>query len=80
MTIQLTVPNMACSACGDMITKAIKAIDPKAAVQADPKTKQVNVETQASEASVKQAIATAGYQVEAAEVTVTETPANDRAG
>lgn len=78
MTLQLTVPNMACSACSDTIIKAIKAIDPNATVQADPKTKLVNVATQASEASVKQAIATAGYQVETAEETVTATPAGDR--
>jgi copper chaperone len=63
MTLQLTVPNMACSACGDTITKAIKAIDSTATVQADPKTKQVSVETQQSEAAVKKAIADAGYTV-----------------
>jgi copper chaperone len=63
MTLQLTVPNMACSACGDTITKAIQAIDPAATIQADPKTKQVNVETQAAEAEVKQAITSAGYTV-----------------
>lgn len=64
MALQLTVPNMACSACGDTITKAIKAIDPAATIEADPKTKLVNVETQASEAAIKQAIAEAGYTVE----------------
>jgi copper chaperone len=63
MSLQLTVPNMACSACGDTITKAIQGIDPAAKVEADPKTKQVNIETQASEASVKQAIVAAGYTV-----------------
>lgn len=63
MTLQLTVPNMACSACGDTITKAIKAIDPAATVQADPTTKQVNVETQATEAEIKQVIVNAGYTV-----------------
>lgn len=63
MTLQLTVPNMACSACSDTITKAIKAIDPNATVQADPKTKQVNVETQAAETAIKQAITDAGYTV-----------------
>ncbi len=63
MTLQLTVPNMACSACGDTITKAIQAIDPAATVQADSKTKQVNIETQASEATIKQAITNAGYTV-----------------
>jgi copper chaperone len=63
MTLQLTVPNMACSACGDTITEAIKAIDSNATVQADPKTKQVSVETQQSETAVKKAIADAGYTV-----------------
>lgn len=63
MTLQLTVPNMACSACGETITKAIQAIDPTASVQTDPKTKQVNVETQASEAAIKTAITEAGYSI-----------------
>lgn len=63
MTLELTVPNMACSACSETITKAIHALDPNAAVQADPKTKLVNIETQASEIDIKQAITNAGYTV-----------------
>lgn len=63
MTLQLTVPNMACSACSDTIAKAIKVIDPAATVQADTKTKLVTIETQATETAVKQAIADAGYTV-----------------
>ncbi|MDX2217065.1 MAG: heavy-metal-associated domain-containing protein [Oculatellaceae cyanobacterium bins.114] len=63
MVLQLTVPNMACSACSDTITKAIKAIDPAATVQADPKTKLVNVDTQAAETTIKQAITDAGYTI-----------------
>lgn len=63
MTLQLKVPNMACSACGETITKAIKAIDPVATVQADPKTKLVNIETQVSETDVTEAIKSAGYTV-----------------
>jgi copper chaperone len=61
MTIQLTVPDMACSACSETITQAILAIDAQASIKADPKTKQVTVETQASESSVKEAISAAGY-------------------
>lgn len=64
MTLQLTVPNMACSACGETITKAIQAIDPTADVQTDPKTKLVTIETQASQASVAEAITAAGYTVQ----------------
>jgi copper chaperone len=63
MTLQLTVPNMACSACGDTITKAVKAVDPTAMIQADPKTKLVSIETQQSETAIKQAITDAGYTV-----------------
>lgn len=63
MTLQLKVPNMACSACGDTITKAIKTIDPAAIVQTDSKTKLVQVDTQASEAEISQAITEAGYTV-----------------
>jgi copper chaperone len=63
MTLQITVPNMACSACGDTITKAVKTVDPTATVQADPKTKIVLVDTNADETVIKEAITTAGYSV-----------------
>lgn len=63
MTLQLKVPNMACSACGETITKAIQAVDSTATVQSDPKTKLVNIETQASEVAVREAIEGAGYSV-----------------
>lgn len=63
MSFQVTVPNMACSACSDTITKAIQTVDPTAKVNADPKTKIVNVDTLASLTEIKQAITTAGYTV-----------------
>ncbi len=61
MTIKLTVPGMACSACANNITNAVKMVDPDANVEADPKTKLVNVDTQASETSIKEALVAAGY-------------------
>lgn len=61
MAIELKVPNMACSACAETITKAVQSIDPTAEVQADPQTKQVMVESSVSESSVREAIAAAGY-------------------
>ena len=71
MTLQLKVSNMACSACGETIAKAVKGVDPSATVQADPKTKLVNIETQASEdansfgsaSRIAQAITAAGYSI-----------------
>jgi copper chaperone len=63
MTIELNIPNMACGACGETITIAVKKIDPTATVQADPKTKQVKIETQASQSAIESAITAAGYQV-----------------
>ena len=61
MTLQLKVPDIACSACVDTVTKAVKSVDPTAQVEADPKTKLVRVETQQSETAIKSAIANAGY-------------------
>ncbi|MCG6134132.1 MULTISPECIES: heavy-metal-associated domain-containing protein [unclassified Anabaena] len=63
MTLQLTVPNMACSACANNITNAVKTVDANANVQADPQTKLVSVDTQASETAIKDALAAAGYPV-----------------
>ncbi len=63
MTLEFTVPNLACSACVDTVTKAIQAIDTTAQVKADPATKQVEVTTNTSEAAIKQAIVDAGYSV-----------------
>ncbi len=61
MTIELKVPNMACGACAKTITQALINIDPRATVKVDPKTKKVTVESNASESSVREAIAAAGY-------------------
>ena len=63
MTLQLKVPNMACSACSEAIAKAVTAVDPSAKVDADLKTKLVKIDTQQSETAVKHAIAAAGYTV-----------------
>ncbi|MBD2666263.1 heavy metal transport/detoxification protein [Richelia sinica FACHB-800] len=61
MTIQLTVPGMACSTCANNITNAVKSLDANAHVEADPKTKLVNIDTQVSETAIKEALVAAGY-------------------
>jgi len=61
MTLQFTVPNLACSFCVKIVTAAVKTVDPDATIQADPKTKLVNVKTQASETAIKKAIAVTDY-------------------
>lgn len=63
MKLQLNVPNMACGSCAKTITSAIKKVDQNAKVEADPKTKRVEVETESSEPSIRQAIKDAGYAV-----------------
>jgi copper chaperone len=63
MKLQLKVPDMTCGGCVNNITNAVKTIDANATVQGDPKTKIVLVETQASEAAIKNVITSAGYQV-----------------
>ena len=61
MTLQLKVPKIVCSGCVDTVTKAVKSVDATANVEADTKTKMVSIETQQSEAKIKEAIANAGY-------------------
>ncbi|GCL42229.1 heavy-metal-associated domain-containing protein [Dolichospermum circinale CS-1225] len=61
MTIQLTVPGMSCSVCANKITNAVKIVDVNAIVEANPQTKLVNVDTQASETAIKEALIAAGY-------------------
>ena len=63
-TLNLTVPDMACSACAETITKAVQALDATASVQADPATKQVAISTAGEPEQVKQAIVEAGYTVQ----------------
>ncbi|WP_250126546.1 heavy-metal-associated domain-containing protein [Chroococcidiopsis sp. CCMEE 29] len=60
MALQLMVPKLACSSCVKTVTGAVITVDSKATIQADTKTKLVNIETQASKAAIKEAIALAG--------------------
>ena len=63
MSIQLTVSSIACGACAEAITNAIKHQIPDAQVSVDVPTKVVTIETTASEAEIKNAIAQAGHEV-----------------
>lgn len=62
-TLNLTVPDMACGACVETITKAVQALDSTATVEADTKTKALTVTTSMSLEVISQAIADAGYTV-----------------
>ncbi|MEB3356777.1 MAG: heavy-metal-associated domain-containing protein [Synechococcales bacterium] len=59
--MQFTVSDMACAACVQTITQAVQSVDPAATVDADTVTKAVTVQTNATTAQIKEAIATAGY-------------------
>ncbi len=62
--LTLTVPDMACTACATTITAAIHALDPAAAVTADPTTKVVTLQSSADPSALKAAIVAAGYTVQ----------------
>lgn len=64
MALAMKVPSMACQDCATTITEAIKTVDDQAHVNIDLATKQVRVESQASESSIKQAITATGYAIE----------------
>ena len=60
--MNITVPTIACEGCIDTITKAIHQLDAAAVVKGDIPSKSLAIETQASEAEVKAAIAKVGHE------------------
>ena len=65
MALLLKVPSIACSGCGDTITKAIKTLESDATVTVDVAAKTVTVEAKASEESIKQAVIATGHAIAA---------------
>ena len=58
------VPDMHCDGCVRSVTSAVRDLDDKATVQTDLQTRQVRVETTASDEAVAAAIREAGFTVE----------------
>jgi copper chaperone len=63
MSIEIKVPDMACGACVDKITNAIRTIAPHAEVKADLQTKLVMVAGEGTAKQIKTVITQAGYTV-----------------
>jgi copper chaperone len=63
-TLNITVPDMACGACADTITKAVQSLDPSAKVETDLDSKAVKISSSINEFSLTQAIQKAGYTVQ----------------
>lgn len=63
MIINLQVPSMVCDGCVKVVKEAIINQEPQAKVEINLDTKQVKVDTNASEASIKQIITAAGHTV-----------------
>lgn len=59
--MELRIEGMTCGGCARSVTKAIHGVDPHAKVEPNPATRMVKVETTASQATVQQALANAGY-------------------
>ncbi|MGB3787247.1 MAG: heavy-metal-associated domain-containing protein [Phormidesmis sp.] len=63
MSMTLSVPSIKCDGCAEAITKEIKVHDTDATVKVDIEGKTVEVDSEMSESSVKQAITAAGHKV-----------------
>lgn len=59
--MKFAVPDMTCGHCVSTITKAIKALDANAGVNADLASQTVSVETSAPASAVAKALDEAGY-------------------
>ena len=63
MQTTFTVTDMACGACADTISQAIRSIDPQAQIVADPQTKLVKIDSNLSATTLESTIAAAGYNI-----------------
>ncbi|MCM1982427.1 heavy-metal-associated domain-containing protein [Lyngbya confervoides] len=61
--MKFKVPSMVCEGCVDTLSKALKVADGDATVHIDLAEKMVAVESQMSEASVRQVILGTGHQI-----------------
>ncbi|NJK62256.1 MAG: heavy-metal-associated domain-containing protein [Synechococcaceae cyanobacterium SM2_3_1] len=61
MTLEFTIPKLACSACVETVTTTVRDLDANAEVQADPTTKQVLIVSTTPETDLRQALTAAGY-------------------
>lgn len=59
--LKFIVEDMTCGHCSAIVEKAVKGVDPTAAVTVDRATKTVAVESAASAAKIADAITAAGY-------------------
>lgn len=64
MTINFKVPSMVCDGCVTTVKEAILTHEPNAKVDIDLNSKQVKVDTEASEESIKQVVTAVGHTVE----------------
>jgi copper chaperone len=60
----ITVPDMACGACADTITRAVKEIDPAATIDPNLDSKVVKISSAVHQETLTKAIKKAGYTVE----------------
>ncbi len=63
MSVTIQVPSIKCEGCADTITQEIKVHDENAKVSVDIENKTVEVDSEMSESSVRQAIEIAGHKV-----------------
>jgi copper chaperone len=62
--INVIIPEMSCGHCEKSIRKEVSKVDQAAQLVFDLKTKQLTIESQASESAILNAIVEAGYQYE----------------
>lgn len=72
--IELKVQNMTCGHCVSAVTRAVKSVEPDAAVQVDLESGRVRVDGRSAAGELIKALEDAGYPASPAQGEATPTP------
>ncbi|ASY60024.1 MULTISPECIES: heavy-metal-associated domain-containing protein [Sinorhizobium] len=56
------IEDMTCSHCASVVERAIRGVDPAAAIKVDLGKKEVSIETAANKTAISDALRAAGYE------------------
>lgn len=61
--LRFNLPNMTCGGCARSVTAALSLVDPTARIETDPAAREVRIETDVAEKTLRAVLSEAGFPV-----------------